>query len=59
MAPARGKYTFNYTASESSDNPAAGKPTIEMEKVHWLEIPDQEKQAIFYDNITKLVGVED
>ena len=42
-----------------SDSPAAGKPAIDIEKVHWLEIPDQEKQAIFYDNIAKLVGVED
>ncbi len=42
-----------------SDSPAAGIPAIEMEKVHWLEIPEKEKQAIFYDNIAKLVGVED
>ncbi len=42
-----------------SDSPAAGPPKMEMEKVHWLEIPDKEKQAIFYDNIAKLVGVGD
>ncbi len=42
-----------------SDSPAAAMPAMEIEKIQWLEIPDQEKQAIFYDNIAKLVGVED
>ncbi len=42
-----------------SDSPAAGMPSMEIEKVQWLDIPDKEKQAIFYDNIAKLVGVED
>src|SRR5271157_5846970 len=42
-----------------SDSPAAGPPSIEMEKVHLLNIPDAEKQAIFYDNMAKLLGIED
>jgi predicted TIM-barrel fold metal-dependent hydrolase len=42
-----------------SDAPTAGPPSIEMEKVDLLQIPDEEKQAIFYENIAKLVGVED
>src|SRR5271157_4000667 len=42
-----------------SDSPVAGPPDGEMNTVHLLQIPDKEKQAIFYDNMARLLGVED